>query len=135
MDNKQTISGLKIEIDKFVKERNWDKFQNLRSLAISLSLESNELLDHFQWLSDLEVEKYEQDTSKHNELAEELSDILSYVLITSNKLNIDLSTAFLKKLEKNRQKYPADEFNKDLTREEDNQKYQNLRKDWDNKIK
>jgi len=128
-DSKTTLEKLKLEIDKFVKERNWDRFQNIRSLAISLSLESNELLDHFQWLNDKEVEEFENDKSKHEEIGEELADILSYVLIAANKLDIDLSKAFLEKLKKNKLKYTKEEF-KDLTWEEDNKKYQDKRKQW-----
>jgi dCTP diphosphatase len=129
-DKTTNIEELKKEVSKFVKERNWDRFQNLRSLAISLSLESNEFLDHFQWLSDSEVANLEKDKVLHPELIEELCDILSYILITANKLDIDITSEFLKKLEKNRKKYPAAEFSKDLSREDDNKKYQKLRKDW-----
>lgn len=135
MDDKKTLADLKAEIAKFVQERNWDRFQNLRALAISLSLEANEFLDHFQWLSDSEVESYEKDESKREEIEEGLCDILSYLLITASKMDIDLSSAFTKKLEKNRKKYPVEEFSKNLTREEDSKKYQELRKKFMQKKK
>lgn len=129
-DNKATIQQLKNAIDKFVKDRNWDEFQNIRSLAISLSLESNELLDHFQWLSDKEVADFEENKESIDEIKEELADILSYILIAANRLNIDISSTFLKKLEKNSKKYPAEEF-KELDREQDNKLYKQKRKEWE----
>ena len=129
-DKTTTLDDLKKEINEFVEERKWDEFQNLRSLAISLSLESNELLDHFQWLNDKEVDDYEKDKSNHVEISEELVDILSYILIASKKLDIDITKAFKDKLAKNREKYPAEEF-VELNREEDNKKYQKKRKEWD----
>lgn len=129
-DKKATINGLKIAVDKFVKDRNWDEFQNIRSLAISLSLESNELLDHFQWLSDKEVENFEKDSKNIEEIKYELADILSYLLIACNRLNIDISSTFIKKIEQNSKKYPAKDF-KDLPRQEDNNLYQKKIKDWE----
>ena len=129
-DKNTTIQDLKKEITEFVKERNWDRFQNIRSLAISLSLESNELLDHFQWLNDKEVEDFEKDAKNKEEIAEELCDILAYILVAADKLDIDISQSFSKKIEKNSKKYPPEEF-VDQTREKDNEKYQSLRKDWE----
>jgi NTP pyrophosphatase (non-canonical NTP hydrolase) len=131
-DKTTTIENLKEEINKFVEERKWNEFQNMRSLAISLSLEANELLDHFQWLNDKEVDNYENNEQNKLELGEELVDILSYILIASNKLDIDITGIFRKKLEKNREKYPAQEFIK-LNRTEDNKKYQEKRKEWEKK--
>lgn len=127
-DKTTTISDLKLEVKKFIKERGWDRFQTLRALAISLSLESNEFLDHFQWLNDKEVEELEKDVTKHEELAEELCDILSYLLTAADKLNVDLTKVFLNKLEKNRKKYPIETFHEGNTWEEDNKKYQDRRK-------
>lgn len=129
-DKTTTILNLKQEVKKFIKERGWDRFQTLRALAISLSLESNEFLDHFQWLNDKEVVELENDSSKHAELAEELCDILSYLLTTADKLNVDLTEAFFHKLVKNRKKYPIETFHEGNTWEEDNKKYQDRRKNY-----
>ncbi len=129
-DELTTIQQLKLEMQKFVDERNWSKFQNMRSLAISLSLESNELLDHFQWLSDKEVDDYVQVPKNKIELEAELADIFAYILISSCELNFDLTAKFLEKLEKNKQKYPKADF-KELAREEGNKKYQEKRQEWE----
>ncbi|HSX39654.1 MAG TPA: nucleotide pyrophosphohydrolase [Candidatus Saccharimonadales bacterium] len=128
--DKTDIDELQEAILKFVSERDWDKFQDLKSLGISLSLESNEFLEHFQWLSDKEVKTVKNDPRKKQELVEELSDILSYLLIAASKLEMDISKEFLNKLEKNRKKYPLENFSKKLSRSKDNKIYQKLRKEW-----
>ena len=115
-NNKSTLDDLKDAIGKFVTERDWDKFQNIRSLAISLSLEVGELMDHIQWLNDSEVEEFEKDGKNKAIVGEELADILSYVLIAADRMDIDLDDIFFKKLEKNKKKYPVEKF-QNLTRE------------------
>ncbi len=132
-DSNTTINELKQLIEAFNKERNWKRFHNLRSLAISLSLESNEFLEHFQWLSDKEVTKYELDKTKTAESAEELCDILWYLLTACQKLEIDVSQEFVKKLKKNKDKYPVEQFSTKMSKEADNEKYQKLRKEWENR--
>ena len=128
-NNKSTLDDLKDAIGKFVTERDWDKFQNIRSLAISLSLEVGELMDHIQWLNDSEVEEFEKDGKNKAIVGEELADILSYVLIAADRMDIDLDDIFFKKLEKNKKKYPVEKF-QNLTREEDNKIYQKTREEY-----
>jgi len=128
-DTMVTLADLKEEIAKFVTERNWDRFQNIRNLAISLSLEANEFLDHFQWFNDAEVAEFEEGLQNREIVGEELSDILAYVLIAAQRLDIDLGAAFLKKIEKNRKKYPAEKF-QNLSWEEDNKLYQKAREQY-----
>ena len=132
-DSTTTIKDLRELQMAFVKERNWEKFQNMRSLAISVSLEANELLEHFQWLNDEEVLTLEKDKAKIAELSEEMADILNYILIASDRLGIDLSKVLANKIAKNRAKYPKKHFRK-LTWEEDNKKYQELREAHFNKL-
>lgn len=130
-DNTTTIEELKKECWDFVKERNWEKFQTLRNLAISLSLESNDLLKYFQWISEQELADFENDETKKAEYAQKLIDVLSYVLIAFERLDIDLSTVFAEKMKKNKAKYSESTFNKqaDLSWEDDNQIYNKIKFD------
>lgn len=131
-DKTTTIEELKHKAKTFVEERNWQDFQTAKNLAISISLEANELLEHFQWMNDEEVAKSEMDKKLIEELRMELADIFSYILVLSEKLGIDLSVSYLEKLEKAKQKYPASEFNSKLSREEDTKKYQETKKRYRN---
>lgn len=89
------------EINRFRDERNWRQYHNPKDLSLSLSLEASELLENFQWISAEEgVEKNRQN------IEEELADVFIYGLMMADDLNIDMEEAILRKLEKNREKYP-----------------------------
>lgn len=99
------IKDLTKLVTDFRDARDWKQFHSPKDMAISLSLEASEVLEHFQWKSKEEIEKYIK-TNK-GEIAEELSDVLYWVLLMSSDLNIDLPTAFRNKLKKNNKKYPV----------------------------
>ena len=91
------------EILKFRDDRNWSQFHNPKDLAISISIESSELLELFQWNNSKEtVENNFQD------LQDELADIMIYCTLMADKLDIDLNKAVEQKLEKNKEKYPVE---------------------------
>lgn len=99
------IKELTNKIIEFRDKRDWKQFHNPKDMAISLVLEATELMEHFQWLNSKEMEIH---TREHKEeLAEELSDILYWVLLISHDFNIDIKTAFFKKLNKQIKKYPV----------------------------
>lgn len=90
----------------FRDARDWKQFHNPKDCAISLSLEAAEVLEHFQWKN---AEEMAAHIASHKpEIAEELADVLYWVLLMSNDLDIDISDAFRKKLEKNGQKYSVE---------------------------
>ncbi|MHC0551877.1 nucleotide pyrophosphohydrolase [Salinicoccus sp. CNSTN-B1] len=89
------------EINKFRDERDWRKYHNPKDLALSLSLEASELLENFQWMS---PEKGLEDNRQNIE--EELADVFIYGLMMADDIGIDMEDAILKKLEKNKEKYP-----------------------------
>ena len=95
---------LKKEVVSFRNKRNWKQFHNPKDLAISLSLEASELLEHFQWKSVSEMEDYVKSNKK--EIAKELADVLYWVLLIQNDLKIDLIKAFNEKMIENNLKYP-----------------------------
>jgi NTP pyrophosphatase (non-canonical NTP hydrolase) len=87
---------------KFRDERNWKPYHNEKDLAISISLEANELLENFQWKSSEEAVR----DSKQN-IKEEMADILIYLVQLADKLDIDLEEEVLEKMKKNALKYPV----------------------------
>lgn len=86
------------EIIEFNKERDWDQFHSPENLAKSIAIEAGELLECFQWNSDYDLEA----------VCEELADVVNYCIVMADRLNVDLEDIVLKKLEKNRQKYPVE---------------------------
>jgi NTP pyrophosphatase (non-canonical NTP hydrolase) len=91
------IKELTERMHAFVCSKGWyepesKRPQTPRNLAISLSLEANEVLEHFQWRDDLK---------EMDELASELADAALYLLQLASVCGIDLEQAVLKKLEVN----------------------------------
>jgi NTP pyrophosphatase (non-canonical NTP hydrolase) len=90
----------------FREARDWKQFHNPKDLALSLVLESTEVLEHFQWKNGKEMEEYV--VSHKAEIGEELADTLYWVLLLSHDLGIDVFDALDKKMEKNEKKYPVE---------------------------
>ena len=100
------IEELTKNIIEFRDARDWKQFHNPKDLAISLSLEAAEVLEHFQWKSKEEIEKYIK-TNKE-EVGEELADVLYLILLMSHDLQIDAFDSLKKKMKKNESKYPVE---------------------------
>ena len=100
------LEELRIRIANFAKERDWDQFHSPKNLAMALIVEAGELLEHFQWLK--QSESFELSEDKLEAVAEELADILVYLVRIADQLDIDLISATDKKIEANELKYPAD---------------------------
>lgn len=94
------------KIIAFRDERNWQQFQNPKDSALSLVLEAAEVMEHMQWRNGEDLNTY---LAAHKEdVADELSDVLYWVLLMAHDLDIDLATAFPNKLAKTALKYPID---------------------------
>lgn len=100
------IQALQVSLRAFAAERDWEQFHSPKNLAAALSVEAAELLEHFQWLS--EEQSLSLPTEKHEAVAEEVADVLLYLLQLADKLGIDPVEAARKKLETNARKYPVD---------------------------
>ncbi len=99
------LEKLTRQVMKFRDERDWKQFHNPKDVAISLTLEAAELLEHFQWKTPKEIAAHVR-TSKE-EISDELADVLYWVLVLGKDLGIDLADALKKKLVKNAAKYPV----------------------------
>jgi NTP pyrophosphatase (non-canonical NTP hydrolase) len=90
---------------KFRKDRNWEQFHNPKDMAISLSLEAAELLEHFQWKNNKEMLAYAK--SHKHEIGEELADVFNWIVLLSHDLKLDIVETSLKKITNNAKKYPV----------------------------
>lgn len=109
MDSKTTIADLKKKIAKIEEDRGWNP--NIKDLAISISLEVSELLEHFQWDDSEKItEKYKNNSKKREEINMEVADIVIYLGAFLNRLGIDLSQVISKKIRKINIKYPAEKI-------------------------
>lgn len=84
------------ELIKFQSEREWKKFHTPENLAKSISIEAAELLEHFQWQNEYDID----------EVADELADVFNYCFLMAIELNLDVKEIILNKMKKNAIKYP-----------------------------
>lgn len=90
-------------VTNFRDERNWKQFHNPKDLAISICLESAELLEVFQWSgADLSVE------GKTEKIKEELADVVNYCILLADRCNLNLDQIIREKVIKNAEKYPVE---------------------------
>ncbi len=91
---------------KFADERDWDQFHNPKNLAMALSGEAAEVLEHFQWLTPEQAANLPADV--RDAVALECADVLMFLLRLCDKLGIDLAAATDKKMALNAEKYPVE---------------------------
>jgi NTP pyrophosphatase (non-canonical NTP hydrolase) len=97
-DTNLTINELTERMHALVKSKGWyeadsKRPQTPRNLAVSLSIEAAEILEHFQFTDDIK---------DRDELGSELADVLLYLLQLASISGIDLQEAVLRKIEKNK---------------------------------
>lgn len=90
--------GVEAELRAFVAERDWGQFHSPENLAKSIAIEAGELLECFQW----------SEAADRGQTVEELADVLTYCHLLAQSLGVDPDMIVLEKLERTREKYPAD---------------------------
>lgn len=88
----------------FREERDWEQFHNAKDLAISISLETAELLELFQWSG---VDVNLDDPDKRAEAEEELADVIIYCMYLADRIGADIPEIVSRKIDKNAAKYPV----------------------------
>jgi len=106
MPNRSDLLMLRDKLRAFAEARDWNQFHSPKNLSMALMVEVAELMEHFQWLT--EAQSGDLAAEKKAVVAEELADILLYLVRLSDKLEVNLLEAALHKLEKNAVKYPAE---------------------------
>jgi NTP pyrophosphatase (non-canonical NTP hydrolase) len=102
----KTVAELSALVSEFRDARQWRQFHTGKSMALSLMIESAEVAELFQWGSDTQVGELAPE--QRQQLADELSDVLYWVLAMAGDAGIDLGEAFPAKMAKNNAKYPVE---------------------------
>ena len=105
MSGTDSLVDLRNRLRAFAAERDWDQFHSPKNLSAALIVEAAELLEHFQWLKEDESTKLPSE--KRAAVAEEIADVLLYLVRIADKLDIDLLAAVAAKMQRNAAKYPA----------------------------
>lgn len=99
------MKDLRDTIKVFIEERDWEQFHSPKNLAMALSVEVSEVVEHFQWLT--EEQSQNLPPERLAEVREEIGDVMIYLTELADKLGIDPVEAARAKLEVNARKYPA----------------------------
>jgi dCTP diphosphatase len=86
-------------IDEFSAARKWETYHTPKNLAVSISIEAAELLEHFQW-TEGGIWRQGQQSLDRDAVAAEMADVLAYLLRLSSVLKIDLADPLLRKWKK-----------------------------------
>ncbi|KAB5537659.1 hypothetical protein DKX38_015192 [Salix brachista] len=120
------LKDLAKKLEEFAKARDWEKYHSPRNLLLAMVTspilliyvyrehharilhvgEVGELSEIFQWRGEVDKGLPDWEESDKEHLAEELSDVLLYLIRLSDICGIDLGEAATKKIVKNAVKYP-----------------------------
>lgn len=103
------MKDLEQDIREYLTERKWDQLRP-GDLAKSVSIEAGELLELFQW-DNPSLAEVKENPERLAEIKKELADVLLYCLDIAVLLDLDTAQVVRDKLEKVKQKYPAELFN------------------------
>ena len=104
-DAPANLEALKLRLRRFASERDWVQFHSPKNLAMALSVEAAELVEIFQWLT--EEQSAALDDAHRRRAADELADVLNYLVRLADRLDVDLLEAAARKVADNERKYPV----------------------------
>ena len=98
------VTTLSRRLREFARERDWEQFHSPKNLAMALSVEVAELVEHFQWLT--EAQSLSPEHVDRAAVAAEIADIQIYLVMLADKLDVDIAGAVDDKIQTNARKYP-----------------------------
>jgi NTP pyrophosphatase (non-canonical NTP hydrolase) len=105
MSTPDSLIALRDATRAFATARDWEQYHTPKNLAMALSVEAAEIVEHFQWLKT--GAPSELDAAARDGVQQELADVLLYLVQLADKLDVDLYSAALEKMKLNALKYPA----------------------------
>jgi len=102
------LSAIATRLREFSDRRDWGRFHTPKNLAMALSVEVAELVEHFQWLTPEEANALPRDPAALREVEDELADVGIYLVRMADVLGIDLSTAMARKIDRNEERFPVE---------------------------
>src|SRR3982751_3512813 len=96
-----SIATLTARVLRHRDERDWKQFHTPKELAVSLCVETAELLSLMQWKTPEQLAQVVE--KKREKIQDELADVFHSLLLLSAELSIPLGEALLAKLNKDAQ--------------------------------
>ncbi len=101
-----TLAELTARIIAFRDARDWMQFHNPKELAVAITAEAGELLQHFVWQQPEQIER--RASERRAELTDEMADVAILLLELAHNLEVEVGQAVLDKLERNERRYPVE---------------------------
>ncbi|HEY3381152.1 MAG TPA: nucleotide pyrophosphohydrolase [Vicinamibacterales bacterium] len=101
-----TIDALTAEIRAFRDARDWKQFHNPKELAVAITAEAGELLQHFVWQDPDQSNRRIVD--HRSEIESEIADVAILLFELADNSKIDLAAAMRRKLRQNEVRYPVE---------------------------
>ena len=100
------LRHLRDQLRDFASARDWNQFHSPKNIAVALSVEAGELLEHFQWISDQDSASLSPE--KLGRVREEMADVLLYLVRLADLLEVELIRCANDKITANAKKYPVE---------------------------
>ncbi len=101
-----SIHELTQRIQKFVDAREWRRYHNAKDLAVAISAEAGELMQHFVWQQEEQIE--ERLRKNRDEIASEIADVAILLFEFADNLGMDLGAVMEAKIARNEVRYPVE---------------------------
>ncbi|MFF4873515.1 nucleotide pyrophosphohydrolase [Streptomyces sp. NPDC000961] len=101
------VAELQRRLVAFAAARDWQPYHTPKNLVAALSVEAAELLEIFQWLTPEQAERVMEDPESAHRVADEVADVLAYLLQFCAVLGIDPLAALAAKIDRNEVRFPA----------------------------
>jgi dCTP diphosphatase len=101
------LGELRQGMREFADQRDWGSFHDPKSVLLALVGEVGELAELLQWLPADDVTELAREAALKARLGEEMSDVLLYLVLLADVLDIDLPTAAKAKLADAHRRYPV----------------------------
>jgi len=106
MENWQRIHE---ELDRFVAERDWDRFHDPKNLAMAVVSEAGELAEILRWVPSDDADRFAREPGNRDAIAAEIADVAIFLVLLCKRIGVALPDAILAKIERNRANHPAEE--------------------------
>lgn len=102
----ERLYRLQRRLADFAAARDWAEYHTPKNLAVALSVEASELVEIFQWLTPEQSAKVMERPESAHRVADEVADVLAYLLQFCEVLGVDVLDALAAKIEKNELRFP-----------------------------
>lgn len=103
----ERLDRLQRRLARFAAARGWEPYHTPKNLAVALSVEAAELVEIFQWLTPEQSAKVMEKPESAHRVADEVADVLAYLLQFCEVLGVDVLDALAAKIERNELRFPV----------------------------